>query len=237
MFLETACHRSSSGSGPIIKKVRTNDILLVYRSKSPSVIRSRHTMPRPRIFHYNLDLSYHASPSITFHQPLRDLNTDNPSILKVHQKIAKIWAYSHIMPSKRKSVTFRENISEVSPAFFDGSSSPAPITNAPATAHPSLELDPMYLTWLRSATKAQYPFIVNGTFAKHVYHQNFDKHYNMKQSWQFQRVEEREAAVSALAEKYGPLGWGSLYDKVNKEAWVKNYRVESPSCVSGWMSS
>ena len=138
------------------------------------------------------------------------------------------------MPSKHKSVTFRENIS---PESFDESSSPAPITNAPPDAHPSLELDPMYLAWLRSATKAQYPFILNGTFAKEVYHQNFDKHYNMKESWQFQRVEERKAAVAALAEKYGSLGWGSLYDKVTEEAWVKNYRVESPSCVSGWMSS
>lgn len=138
------------------------------------------------------------------------------------------------MASKRKSVTFRENVSVVYPKTFDGSSSPAPITTTPATALPSLQLDPMYLTWLRSATKAQYPFIVNGTFAKYIYHQNFDQHYNMKHSWHFQKVQERETAVPALAEKYGSLGWGNLYQRVTKEAWAKNYRVGTYSSGFGW---
>ena len=129
------------------------------------------------------------------------------------------------MTSKRKSVTFLENVSTFYPKSFDGPSPPAPIIADPAAAHPSLELDPMYVTWLRLATKRQYPFIINGTFATHVYRQNFDQHLNMKHSWHFQKVRERERAVPALAEKYGPLGWGSLYEKVSKEAWVKNYRV------------
>ncbi|KAF6229752.1 hypothetical protein HO173_011268 [Letharia columbiana] len=129
------------------------------------------------------------------------------------------------MASKRKSVTFRENVSVVYPNNSGGSSSPAPITTAPATAPPSLELDPTYLTWLSLATKAQYPFIVNGTFAKYVYRQNFDKHLNMKHDYNLQIARQREAAVPPLAEKYGSLGWGSLYEKVTEEAWVKNYRL------------
>lgn len=123
-----------------------------------------------------------------------------------------------------KSVTFHENASTSYPKSLDGSSLPALITEAPVTPQPSLELDPMYLTWLRSATKAQYPFIANGTFAKYVYRQNFDQHFNMKHDWQFQIAQEREAAVPALAEKYGSLGWGNLYQKVTKDAWVNNYR-------------
>lgn len=138
------------------------------------------------------------------------------------------------MTSKRKSVTFPENPSTFYPKSLDGSSSPARITEAPATQQLSLELDPMYLTWLRSATKAQYPFIVNGTFAKYVYRQNFDEHFNMKHDWHFQRAQEREAAVPALAEKYGSLGWGNLYQKVTKDAWVKNYRVSACRYVFGW---
>lgn len=139
------------------------------------------------------------------------------------------------MPFKRKSVTFHKKLTELPPGSFDGSSSPAPITRKPATAPPALQLDPMYLTWLRTVTKAQYPFIVNGTFAQHIYHQNFDQHYNMKHAWHFQRVQERQAAVPPLTDKYGPLGWGSLYDKVTTGAWVKNYRVGRfppfPSCL------
>ncbi|CAF9911619.1 MAG: hypothetical protein ALECFALPRED_007413 [Alectoria fallacina] len=128
------------------------------------------------------------------------------------------------MVSKRKSVTFRENVSMVTPKPFDGFTSPAPITAVPTSTSQSLELDPMYLTWLRSATKAQYPFIVNGTFAKHIYHQNFDLHLNVKHPGNVQFAQERGAAVTVLAETYGSLGWGSLYKEVTEEAWVKNYR-------------
>ena len=138
------------------------------------------------------------------------------------------------MAPKRKSVTFPENAFTYYPNPEDGSSSPALITKAAATQQPSLQLDPMYLTWLRSATKAQYPFITNGTFAKHVYRQNFEEHFNMKHDWHFQKAQQREAAVPALAEKYGSLGWGNLYQKVTKDAWVKNYRVGAPEYVSGW---
>lgn len=174
--------------------------------------------------------TYHLSSTITFHQLLPDLSTDNRLIYSLHPKI---WTFLDNMTSKRKSVTFRENTSTFYPKSFDGSSSPAPITHNPATAHPSLELDPMYLTWLRSATRAQYPFIVNGMFATYVYRQNFDQHLDMKHNWHLQKVQEREAAVPALAEKYGPLGWGSLYEKVTQEAWVKNYRVRgAPGCVN-----
>lgn len=140
------------------------------------------------------------------------------------------------MVSKRKSVTFRENVSMVTPKPFDGFTSPAPITAVPTSTSQSLELDPMYLTWLRSATKAQYPFIVNGTFAKHIYHQNFDLHLNVKHPGNVQFAQERGAAVTVLAETYGSLGWGSLYKEVTEEAWVKNYRVGSLSCVLGWAS-
>ena len=140
------------------------------------------------------------------------------------------------MVSKRKSVTFHENVSMVTPKIFDGFTSPAPIIAVPTSVPQSLELDPMYLTWLRSATKAQYPFIVNGTFAKHIYRQNFDLHLNNKHSGNVQVAQERGAAVTVLAETYGSLGWGSLYKEVTEEAWVKNYRVGNPSCVLGWTS-
>lgn len=129
------------------------------------------------------------------------------------------------MPSKRKSVSFHEKISTIYTKSFDGSSSPASINDVPATAYPSPELDLKYVTWLRSATNAHYPFISDGTFAKQLYLQNFDLHEDTKQEACFQRAIAREAAVHALAEKYGSLGWGSLYAEVSEEAWVKNYRV------------
>ena len=150
------------------------------------------------------------------------------------------------MSSKRKSVTFHDDVSTVYPECFDGTSSPVPINSALETTPASLQLDPMYLDWLRLATIAQYPFIVNGTFASHVYHQNFDEHTDLKNVSEYYRKvlgmtqEEilarqraREAAVPALAEKYGSLGWGGLYVEVSKEAWVKNYRVGAPSCILG----
>lgn len=140
------------------------------------------------------------------------------------------------MTKKRKSVSFREQVSNIYPKSFDGSSSPAAINTAPATAYQSPKLDPKYVTWLRSATKAHYPFIANGTFANHLYLQNFDLHEDMRHPACFQRAEAREAAVPALAEKYGSLGWGSLYAEVTEEAWVKNYRVRATSC-SFWRTS
>ena len=145
-----------------------------------------------------------------------------------------------MMASKRKSVTFHEDVSMLYPENLDGSSSPVPITTALATAPPSPELDPMYLTWLREATKTQYPFIVNGTFAEHVYRQNFDEHITEK-NWKtrsfryltkeqaLQKQKDRWAATPALAHKYGSLGWGSLYNEVSEEAWVTNYRVSISS--------
>lgn len=131
------------------------------------------------------------------------------------------------MASKRKSVTFRETVSMMYSKTFDGSSSPSPINITPAAVYQPLPLDPMYLRWLRLATKAHFPFIVNGTFATHVYHQNFDEHVyiRIKNNKQLQRAQQREAAVPALVEKYGSLGWGNLYWEVSKNAWVKNYRV------------
>ena len=131
------------------------------------------------------------------------------------------------MTSRRKSVTFREDVSEVSPKTIHDLSSPEITTNSPTT----LDLDPLYLTWLRSATKAQYPFIVDGTFAKHIYHQNFNKHRRTKSQWRQQLIQQGEVAVVPLAEKYGSLGWGSLYD-ISPMAWVKNYRVRAASQLS-----
>ena len=121
------------------------------------------------------------------------------------------------------------------PKNFDGSSSPAPINTAPMTAAQPLTLDPMYLTWLRGATKTHYPFIVNGTFATHVYRQNFEEHIRIKNIDDFQRAQKREAAVPALAERYGSLGWGTLYREVSETAWVKNYRVSIPH-LRVWMN-
>lgn len=129
------------------------------------------------------------------------------------------------MVSKRKSVTFNQDVSVIYPKHFDGSSSPRPITTTPATATKSLTLDPYYLKWLRDATNAHYPFIVNRTFATHVYRQNFDEHIKIKTYADLHRARSREAAVPALAEKYGSLGWGTLHKEVNEKAWVKNYRV------------
>ncbi len=140
------------------------------------------------------------------------------------------------MPSKRKSVTFRENVLMIYPKNLDGSSSPGPVADTPVPAAQSLTLDPMYLTWLRSATKAHYPFIANGTFALHVYRQNFDEHIKIKNVEQLERAKMREAAVPFLAEKYGSLGWGTLYRVVSKEAWVKNYRVGVSIYVLRWMN-
>ena len=129
------------------------------------------------------------------------------------------------MASKRKSVTFRENVTTIYSKNFDGSSSPLPIITTPANVAPPPSLDPMYLNWLRSATKVHHPFIVNGTFATHVYRQSFDDHVKIKTFAGLQKAQNREAAVSALARKYGSLGWGNLYREVSEQAWVKNYRV------------
>ena len=115
---------------------------------------------------------------------------------------------------------------------FDGSFSPAPNTTALATVAQPLRLDPMYVSWLRSATKVHYPFILNGTFATHVYRQNFEEHGKIKKIADLQRAQGRESAVPPLAEKYGSLGWGSLYREVSAKAWVKNYRVGILSCAS-----
>ena len=129
------------------------------------------------------------------------------------------------MPRKRKSVSFHENISLIYPETFDRSCSPAQNTTTLAIDTQTLTLDPMYMNWLRSATRVHFPFIVNGTFAKHVYRQNFDEHVKVKTVQELQRAQGREAAVPALAEKYGSLGWGTLYREVSEKAWVKNYRV------------
>ena len=140
------------------------------------------------------------------------------------------------MPSKRKLVTFRDNVSMIHPKPFDGTSSPSPISTNPTNPAQPLTLDPMYLSWLREATKVHYPFIINGTFATHVYLQNFDEHVKIKDVRQLERAQRREAAVPALAEKYGSLGWGTLYREVSPKAWVKNYRVSFPSYVFGRMT-
>ena len=132
------------------------------------------------------------------------------------------------MPFKRKSVTFHEKVVTIHPRSFDGSSSPAAIIKLPATPQPAPDLDPMYVNWLRTATKAQYPFILNRTFGKYIYLQNFDKHLNLTQYHNCLAAEIREAAVLPLAEKYGSLGWGNLYQHVDEKAWVKNYRVGDP---------
>lgn len=131
------------------------------------------------------------------------------------------------MHSKRKSVTFREDVSTIYPKNFDGSSSPLPITTTPANAAQPPTLDPVYLNWLRVATKLHLPFIIDKTFATHLYRQNFEEHVKIKTYEQFERAEAREAAVSALATKYGSLGWGNLYREVSAQAWVKNYRVRT----------
>ena len=135
------------------------------------------------------------------------------------------------MTSKRKSVTFREKVSMIYPKGLDGSSAPAPLTTTPAAKAQPLTLDPMYLTWLRSATQVHYPFIVDETFATHVYLQNFDEHIRSKNDKELHRAQSRKAAVPALAEKFGSLGWGTLYREVNEKAWVKNYRVGAPICI------
>ena len=129
------------------------------------------------------------------------------------------------MVSKRKSVAFHQDVSMILPKPFDGSSSPRPITTAPVTPTQPLTLDPYYLKWLRDATNAHYPFIVNGTFATHVYRQNFDEHIKAKTYDEYHRAKDREEAVPALAEKYGSLGWGTLHREVSEKAWLNNYRV------------
>lgn len=141
------------------------------------------------------------------------------------------------MVFKRKSVRFHENVLTIYPRSFDGSFSPAAITNVPATPQPPPNLDPMYLNWLRTATKAQYPFILNRTFANYIYLQNFDKHQNLKQYHNRLNAEFREAAVLPLAEKYGSLGWGNLYEHVDEGAWLKNYRVGTPKYILRFMNS
>ena len=118
------------------------------------------------------------------------------------------------------------------PKTSDGSFSPASNVHARATATQPLRLDPMYVSWLRSATKVHFPFIRNGTFATHVYRQNFDEHVRIKTVEDLQRAQGREAAVPPLAQKYGSLGWGNLYREVSEQAWVKNYRVGIPRCAS-----
>ena len=133
---------------------------------------------------------------------------------------------------RKKSVAFHEKVSTIYPRSFDGSSSPTAIVKVPATPQPAQKLDPMYLNWLRTATKAQYPSILNRTFAKYIYLQNFDKHQNLTQYHNRLAAEIREAAVLPLAEKYGSLGWGSLYDHVDERAWLKNYRVRTPLYIS-----
>lgn len=150
-----------------------------------------------------------------------------PSSADCLQKFLNIWRFIHLMPSKRKSVTFRENVSMIYPKNFDGSSSPLPITTTPAKLAQPPTLDPIYLNWLRVATKLHYPFIANGTFATHLYRQSFDEHIKIKTFEQLRRAQNREAAVSALAAKYGSLGWGNLFREVNQQAWVKNYRVRT----------
>lgn len=119
------------------------------------------------------------------------------------------------------------------PENFDGSSSsPLPLNTTPANATQPPTLDPAYLNWLRVATKLHYPFIANGTFATHVYRQSFDEHIKIRTHEQLRRAQNREAAVSMLAPKYGSLGWGSLYREVSAQAWVKNYRVRTTrSCL------
>lgn len=136
------------------------------------------------------------------------------------------------MPRKRKSVTFHENVSMIYPKSFDGSFSPAPSTTTLATTGQSLRLDPMYLKWLRAATKLHFPFILDGSFAKYVYLQNFDEHVRPKTVQDLERKEGRQAAVRPLAEKYGSLGWGTLYREVSERAWVRNYRVGIPRYAS-----
>ena len=118
------------------------------------------------------------------------------------------------------------------PETFDGSFSPASNTTTLATAAQPLRLDPMYVSWLRSATKVHFPFILNGTFATHVYRQNFDEHARIKTVEDVQRAQSREAAVPPLAERYGSLGWGNLYREVSEKAWVKNYRVMIHRCAA-----
>ena len=136
------------------------------------------------------------------------------------------------MSRKRKSVTFHDNVLSVSAKTSDGSFSPAPNTTTLATVAEPLKLDPMYVSWLRSATKVHLPFILNGTFATNVYYQNFDEHAKIKTFEAAQRAKDREAAVPPLAAKYGSLGWGNLYREVSEMAWVKNYRVGIPRCSS-----
>lgn len=150
-----------------------------------------------------------------------------PHSTDCHQESLRIRTFIHLMPSKRKSVTFRDNVSMIYAKNFDGSSSPLPITTTPANAAQPPALDPTYLNWLRVATKLHHPFIVNGTFATHLYRQSFDEHIKIKTYEQLRRAQHREAAVSALAAKYGSLGWGNLYREVSAQAWVKNYRVRT----------
>lgn len=210
------------------KQASFNALIGLPYLKPPSVIRFRHMMPSPPNFHYVLDLSTSRPlvPRITFHQQLPNRSTQIASSINyIKKKVRKSSRYPPIMISKRKSVTFREQLSDIYPNSTDGSLSPATTTTSPT----SLDLDPMYLTWLRSATKAQYPFIIDGTFGKQIYHQNFNIHQLEKSPARQQMIPVGEAACSPLAEKYGSLGWGSLYKHVNTEAWVKNYRVRGSS--------
>ena len=147
-------------------------------------------------------------------------------------KIAIFCRFQYFMPRKRKSVTFHQNVSMIYPKTFDGSFSPAPNTTTLATAAQPLSLDPMYLSWLRLATKVHFPFIRDGTFATHVYHHSFDEHVRIKSVEDVQRAQGRQAAVPPLAEKYGSLGWGNLYREVSEKAWVQNYRVGIHSYAS-----
>lgn len=47
----------------------------------------------------------------------------------------------------------------------------------------------------------------------------------MTKKWMHESAERRQAKLPVLAERYGPLGWGSLYRDVGERAWVKSYRV------------
>ena len=154
-----------------------------------------------------------------------------PSTLP-HKQLGKICTFQYVMPRKRKSVTFQENVSMIYPKTFDGSFSPPPNTTTLANPTQPLRLDPMYVSWLHSATRVHLPFVLNGTFATHVYRQNFDEHVKPKTVEDVQRAISREAAVPPLAEKYGSLGWGTLYREVSENAWVRNYRVWSLCCAS-----
>ena len=116
----------------------------------------------------------------------------------------------------------------------DDLSSPPDSPPAPEL-DPVPELDPWYLEWLRVVTKAHYPFIVNGTLSRRIYCQNFEEYVRTKREEDAQRAKQKEAAVRPLVEKYGSLGWGSIYRIVNEEAWVHNYRVGILSCrFAGW---